>query len=181
MSVDLIKSISIDPIRKTVRVTSACNNVTPRTYDAWDPLKGGHFTFDTWLDALASDCFGGSAQFLPSCESKAHEAYLVACEKMGGDWRYAYNAFGSFDDGRYEAFKQGWMNIFIDFVLTGTRDTRKFHMTRRGQTVNVYVRRSQHGGVTGHYRYTASPKKVSWIRQQVIRTNFGEFDSVEAK
>lgn len=90
MSVDLVKSISIDPVAKTISITSASNNVTPRIYDKWDPLgKGSPFTFESWLRAFARDCFGGSAQFLPSCESFAHEAYLRTCEEMHGDWRQA--------------------------------------------------------------------------------------------
>lgn len=178
MSVDLVKSININPACKTISITSACNNVTPRRYETWNPLgEGSPFTFETWLRAFASDCFGGSAQFLPSCESKAHEAYLRTCEEMGGDWGYAYNVWGVLDGPEYDAFKQAWCDKFIDFVLNGARDARKFHMTRGGRSVSVYVRRGQHGGLAGHYRYTNNPKTVTWIRQQVIRTKLSGFDA----
>lgn len=178
MSVDLIKSISIDPIRKTVSVTSAANNVTPRTYESWNPLgSGSPFTFESWLEAFASDCFGGSSQFLPSCESLAHEAYLKTCDEMGGDWSYAYQAW-TFYSPMYDDFKKCWCEKFIGYILADKRDRRKFHMTCGGHTVNVYVRRSPYGGLSGHYRYSSYPKSVSWIRQAVIRRNWAKFDSV---
>lgn len=179
MSVDIIKNISINSDKRTISVTSAANNVTPRHYETWYPLKGGHFTFDTWLEALASDCFNGSAQFLPSCESKAHEAYLYACEKMGGDWRYAYNRFGAIDGPEYDAFREGWRRVFLDFLLAGERDTRKFVMSCNGRPVNLSVRRGRYGDLTGSYRYTTAPKPVSWIRKTVITREFSKFVATE--
>lgn len=181
MSYDIVKSVSIDPVSRTVNIVSAANNVTPRTYESWNPLRDGSpFTFDTWLEAFASDCFGGSAQFLPSCESKAHEAYLVACDRMGGDWRAAYNRYGELTGDDYESFKRDWMRVFIDFILTGERDRRKFHMTVNGRTVTVSIRRGVYGNLTGCYRYTMTPKAVSWIRQRVITAGLPEFKSVVA-
>ena len=175
MSYDIIKSISINPVKRTISVTSASNNVTPRIYGSWDPLKGGHFTFETWMDAFASDCFGGSAQFLPSCESKAHEAYLRACEQMGGDWSYAYRVLGTLDGPEYEQFKSEWCDIFINFCLNGKRDTRKFVMTRYGRPVSVSIRRGQYGGVSGHYRYTSNPRPVSWVKKTICEREFADF------
>lgn len=178
MSVDLIKSISIDPIRRTVSVTSAANNVTPRIYESWNPLgNGSPFTFESWLEAFASDCFGGSAQFLPSCESLAHEAYLRTCQEMGGDWSYAYQAW-TFDSPKYDDFKERWVARFIELVLSGTRDKRKFNITRNGRPVTVSVRRSRYGGLAGSYRYVDRPKAVSWVRQAVICKELPEFGSV---
>lgn len=181
MSVDLIKSISIDPIRKSIRVTSACNNVTPRRYATWNPLPdGGHFTFESWMEAFARDCFGGSAQFLPSCESKAHEAYLRTCAEMGGDWAYAHKLCGEdFEHDYYKQFRDEWCKKFIDFCLSGKRDPRKFAMTRYGRTVTISVRRSPYGGLTGHYRYTDKPKAVSWTRKERYIKELDGFDAVE--
>lgn len=179
MSYDIIKHISINPDTKTISVTSAANNVTPRRYESWNPLKSGYFTFETWLDAFASDCFGGSAQFLPSCESKAHEAYLYTCEKLGGDWHYAYNRYGTLDGAEYDKFKKAWCDTFIDFILNGKRDTRKFVLTRNGRDVRLYVRRGAYGGLAGHYRYTSDPKPVSWVRRTVCLHGLTGFDARE--
>lgn len=179
MSYEIIKNISINSTKQTISVTSASNNVTPRRYETWNPLKSGHFTFDSWMKAFASDCFGGSSQFLPSCESKAHEAYLRTCEKMGGDWGYAYNKFGAIDGPEYDAFKDEWCEHFIDFCLNGTRDDRKFVMTRYGRPVRLTVRRGRYGGLSGHYRYIDNPKPVSWIKKTICLRELTDFDAKE--
>ena len=169
MSVKLIKSIGINPVSKTISVTSAYNNITPRRYETWNPLASSHFTFETWLDAFASDCFGGSAQFLPSCESKAHEAYLWACIAMGGDWSYAYNTFGEMDGPEYTEFERKWCKEFVSFCLYGKHDTRRYIMTRNNRPVNLSVRKGRYGGLFGHYCYVDDPKRaktVSWIKHK---------------
>lgn len=178
MSVELVKSVSINPIHRTISVTSASNNVTPRTYGTWNPLGDkSPFTFESWLRAFASDCFDGSSQFLPSCESLAHEAYLRTCQEMGGDWCQTYERY-DFDSAEYADFKERWCSRFIELVLSGSRDRRKFNITRNGRPVTVSVRRSRYGGLVGSYRYANHPKAVSWIRQAVICGELSGFESV---
>ena len=179
MSYEIIQSVTINFDRKQVSIRSAANNITPRTYETWHPQVDGA-AFEQWLGYFARDCFGGSAQFLPSCESKAHEAYLRACDEMGGAWSYAYHKFGDLSSPEYKDFEEQWCRIFIDFLRDGERDGGRYYITKNGRRVTIRIRRGCYGGLSGHYSYPTNPKTVSWIRQRVITGELPEFESEPA-
>lgn len=180
MSYEIIKSVTINFDRRQASICSAPNNVFPRTYETWRPQVSGQ-GFDQWLGYFAHDCFGGSAQFLPSCESKAHEAYLRACDEMGGAWKRAYERFGDLSSPEYKAFEDEWCEKFVAFLRHGERDRGRYYITKNGRRVTVKVRRGRYGQLAGHYTYPTTPKSVSWIRQRVITHELPEFRSEPAK
>lgn len=170
MSTEILKSVTIKPEKRTAHVVSACSNVTPRTYSGWDPIGPG-MDFDKWVRALASDLFGGMARFLPSCESWAHEAYLRTCDEMG-DWRRAYEATGDLLGTEYEEYRKAWCDRYVDILLNGRPDRRKFVLTHNGIPVTIGIRSDCYGSLSGRIRRTSCPKEVSWIRQRICTSSF---------
>lgn len=179
MAVTIVKRVSIDPTRRRVSMASALSNLPPREYDTWHPLDHG-IAFDEWLETFARDCFDGSVEFLPSCESKAHEAYLRTCEQLGGAYEYAHDNF-EIDGFEYEAFRKGWCDIFIDFILFGERDTRKFIISHDGYDVTISIRHDDNSlhGLSAQYTETRWPKPVSWIKKTLIVRSFRDFAARE--
>lgn len=179
MAVEIVKRVSIDPGRRSVSMASALSNLPSRDYDTWSPLNHG-VTFDEWLDTFARRCFDGSVEFLPSCESKAHEAYLCTCGQMGGAYGYASDNF-DIDGPEFETFRQEWCDSFIDFILYGKRDTRKFLISHDGYDVTISIRRDENSlhGLSAQYRYTTLPQPVSWIKKTLIMRGFHEFEARE--
>lgn len=81
MSYSIIKSITFDNFNRTARWRSACNNVSPRTYEANSLREGADY--DGFKRDFASWLFGGEAQFLPSCKSVAHRVYKLVNRSFG--------------------------------------------------------------------------------------------------
>ena len=140
MSYEIIKRITFNEKNRTVSICGCPNNVSPRTYHAFDPLHGEH-DYEDFKRWFAEDLFDGQAEFLPSCRSKARDAYLSACAKLNvplsdcSDWachplysaanrmfphtmRYDYgeDAF-RYDPqdarARYEQFRETWCDTFV--------------------------------------------------------------------
>ena len=105
MGIEIVKRVSIDPIRHFISITSTRSDFVPRDYDTWHPLERGDYTFDEWLADFARGYFDEFVEFLPSCESKAHEAYLRTCERMGGTRQYAFDSFDDIDGPEFETFR----------------------------------------------------------------------------
>ena len=182
MGYEIAKTATVDFKNEVIRVTSTCSN-DDGGYHTWG-TEGGcprwlDATFDECLKELASICFEGILQFLPSCESKAHEAYLKTCDEMGGDWHYADEKYGM-GTPEYEAFEEEWREKFISFLRDGERDKRKFVMLRHGRTITLRTRLDKWHSLTYTGRYTNSPKSVSWIRQRVIANEYPEFEAIPA-
>lgn len=177
MSVETVKNLSIDFKNKKIRICSASSNVVPKTYETWDVPCDDDAAFNERLEAVARDCFGGSMRFLPSSDCKAHEAYIRACDELGGDWRYAARTGLDWDSAEYADFRCRWIESFISFLRDGKRDRKRYYLTRRGTPVNVRARCDSRGFFNGGRTYaTSSPKPLSFVKARVLSDSFDELE-----
>lgn len=133
MSYEIIKYVTFDEKRKTVKIACCSNNVVPKTYEPWCPTDAG-YGYSEWKRMFAGSLFDGSAKFQPSCKSKAKRAYdqvnavlgIVGCEP----WSYARRKFpfeidyGNYPSCKtqadeeirlqYEKFRERWEALFLD-------------------------------------------------------------------
>lgn len=93
MSYTIIKSVTFDERKKEFHLTGCSNNVSPRRYyrDYWIP---SHMDYEKWKVFLAEQLWGGSAVFLPSCNSKAKRAYEIAYRDTSSDRAAVYQKNG---------------------------------------------------------------------------------------
>lgn len=134
MSYEIIKYVTFDERKKTIKMASCSNNVMPKSYEPWCPTDSG-YGYSEWKRMLAGSLFGGSAKFQKSCKSKAKRAYDKANELLGivgcEPWVYAQRKYPferdygeNFPHGKtpadeemrlqYEAFQDCWEGVFLD-------------------------------------------------------------------
>lgn len=144
MSYEIIKSITFDEKNQTIRLCSASNNVTPKTYDPWYPVAAG-YDYQEWKRMFARSLFGGEAQFQPSCKSKAKKAYDKTNANLGlsdtenGVWHEVSRMFPydydyknhqwktPHDEGlkaKYDEFEEKWIQTYLielNWLLMGRK------------------------------------------------------------
>lgn len=136
MSYEIVKYVTFNEKDKTIRIASTSNNVTPKYYDPWEPVKCG-YEYEQWKRMFVSSLFGGESKFQPSCKSKAKKAFDMAnelmgieCDKWTSPWNHAYKKY-HYDHwdaeqrkyvndpelkARYDKFRETWEAACLDFL-----------------------------------------------------------------
>lgn len=135
MSYEIVKYVTFNEKAKTIRIASDSNNITPKLYIPWEPVKHG-YGYEEWKGMFASSLFSGSAKFQPSCKSKAKKAFDMANEFMGikcnrwiSPWNHAYKMY-PYDywdenhkyvkdpelEAKFDEFQEKWEHVYLDFL-----------------------------------------------------------------
>lgn len=177
MGVKLVKSMSVR--KDVITITSAdCNN-KPRKYVKQTIACDDENALKETVEKIATKLFLCELRFLPSCDSKCHEAYIRTNDSMGGDSTYLLSQDVIPDTDEWHAFQSDWVEHFTYFVLHGKHETGKYILLHDFVPITAQIRTDHLGNVDGmRYTNTSVPKIVNYVTARIVTNHFGVSDNI---
>lgn len=177
MGVKLVKSMSVR--KDVITITSADCDDKPRKYTKQVIACSNEEALQESVMRVATSLFMCELRFLPSCDSKCHEAYIRTNDSMGGDSAYLLSQDVVPNTDEWLAFQDDWVEHFAHFALHGRHETGKYVLLHDFVPVTVRIHTDHHGNVDGlRYASTNMPKIVSYVTARIVTDHFGTTDDI---